>query len=198
LRLHAHSALAELAFLPLLLQMPSTAATVVALQRLRQEMAAAWSSSSSSSASSSGSSRAAADAAGQPWLQPAALQLALRHLENSTEHGWHDEHSVLLQADVQAAALSLLRWVLLREAAAPRGLLPPLAAQRLLQQGLAPLQACVLRMLPVPQAQPGGSAGVEHEEHELNKQRQWVDNLLAVQRLHEALDCVLPLIASPE
>ena len=91
--------------------MPSTAAAVVALQRLRQEMAAAW-----SSGSSSGGSEPQTAADGQLWLHPAALQLALRYLEHGAEHGWQDERRVLLQADVQAAALSLLRWVLLRAA----------------------------------------------------------------------------------
>jgi hypothetical protein len=191
---HVHYAFAELARLPL--QMPSTAAAVVALQRLRQEMAAAW---SSSSGSGSGSGEAHADAAGQPWLHPAALQLALQYLERGSELGWHDERSVLLQADVQAAALSLLRWVLLREAAAPRGLLPPPTAQRLLQQGLVPLHACVLRMLPALLSQPSSSnSSLEQEEHGHQEQQQWVDNLLAVQRLHEALDCVMPLLASTE
>lgn len=164
--------------------MPSTAAATIVLQRLRQEMAAAWGTSAG---------------AQQPWLTEAALQPALACLERGSEEGWHDEASVLRSADIQAAALSLLRWVLLREAAAPRGLLQPPAVQRLVQANLLPLQACVLRLLQMQASTGAGGgggsgAGSSATVAALQRQQQ-LDSFLAVQRLHEALDCVLDLAA---
>lgn len=130
---------------------------------------------------------------GQPWLSEAALQLALPCLERGAEGGWHDEASALQQADVQAAALSLLRWVLLREAAAPRGVLPAATARRLLQQDLLPLQACVQRLLQLQASTMGGS-GCGDEAPAAAPEREQLEDFLAAQRLHEALGCVIDLI----
>ena len=156
--------------IPLPLQLPSPAAAVVALQPLRQEMAAAWA--------------APSPAQQQPWLSEAALALALPCLEHGSADGWQNEAGVLERADVQAAALSLLRWVALREASAPRGLLPPPAAQRLLQRDLLPLQACVLRLLGMQASVLGSSGSAAAEQAQL-------DGYLAAQRLHEALECAV-------
>ncbi|KAI7836803.1 hypothetical protein COHA_009348 [Chlorella ohadii] len=200
---------ARLEQLRALVQMPSTAAAVVALQRLRQEMAAAWPVLATQQqdqlpqgAAGAGSSRSGGSSAGesQLWLSEAALGLALPCLEHGSEAGWHDEGSVLRQADVQAAALSLLRWVLLREAAAPRGLLPRPAAERLLQRDLLPLQACVLRLLSAQRSameEGGGAAGLGDSNNisaAAALEQQQLDSYLAVQRLHEALKCVIELI----
>lgn len=191
------------------MQMPSTATAVVALQRLRQEMAAAWQGDAAqqgqqAQAASSGSSSVGASCS-QLWVSDAALGLALPCLEQGSAAGWQDEASVLQQADVQAAALSLLRWVLLREAAAPRGLLPLPAAERLLLRDLLPLQACVLRLLSVQSSAmaAGGSSGGEGGPSASGSgvaaalEQQQLDSYLAVQRLHEALSCVIELIESP-
>lgn len=165
--------------------MPCAAAAVVALQRLRLEMAAAWPSAVAAGQQAPSTS---------PWLTEEALQLALPCLERASAGGWHDEASVAAQADVQAAALSLLRWVLLREAAAPVGLLRRPQACSLLQRDLRPLQACVVRLLQMQAAalagQPGACGGAAAE---LAAQEQ-LDSALAVQRLHEVLGCVVELI----
>lgn len=193
------------------LQVPSTAAAVVALQRLRQEMAAAWPvpaaqqrDQPAQGAAGEGSSRSGGGSSAsesQLWLSEAALGLALPCLEHGSEAGWHDEASVLRQADVQAAALSLLRWVLLREATAPRGLLPRSVAQRLLQRDLMPLQACVLRLLAAQRSAMAGGGGVTAPSDSCSSgataaalERQQLDSYLAVQRLHEALECVIELV----
>lgn len=191
--------------------MPSTAAAVVALQRLRQEMAAAWPVPTSGqreqaqqqAAGSGGSAGGSGSGDSQLWLSEAALGLALPCLERGSEAGWQDEGSVLRQADVQAAALNLLRWVLLREKAAPRGLLPHLEAERLLLRDLQPLQACVLRLLSVQSSRlstagrDGPSAGGSGVAAAALEQQQQLDSHLAVQRLHEALTCVIELLEAP-
>lgn len=183
--------------------MPSTAAAVVALQRLRQEMAAAW--TGPAGAQQPGGTGAAD--AHKLWLSEAALGLALPCLEHGSEAGWHDEGSVLRQADVQAAALSLLRWVLLREAAAPRGLLPRPAAERLLRHDLQPLHACVLCLLSaqthaLAASSSGSGGGVPSSSRSSHAaaalEQQQLDSYLAVQRLHEALGCVIELIGAPQ
>ncbi len=191
--------------------MPSTAAAVVALQRLRQEMAAAWpvpdaqqqdQPAAQVAAGTNSRNGGSSDSSSQLWLSEAALGLALPCLEHGSEAGWHDEGSVVRHADVQAAALSLLRWVLLREAAAPRGLLPRPAAERLLQRDLLPLQACVLRLLSAQRSameEGGGAAGPSSSSDRgaaaaAAMEQQQLDSYLAVQRLHEALECVIELI----
>ena len=173
--------------------MPSTAAAVVALQRLRQEMAAAW----EGPASARQPGNAGAANASQLWLSEAALGLAMPCLERGSEAGWHDEGSVLRQSDVQAAALSLLRWVLLREAAAPRGLLPRPAAQHLLQQDLQPLRTCVLHLLSAQTSALAAGSGGSGSPGAAALDQQRLDSFLAVQRLHEVLCCVLELIEAP-
>lgn len=186
-------------------QSPSTAAAVVALQRLRQEMAAAWLPAGGTPAGTAGapaapaSPLAAAASSGADagvWLSSEALGLALPCLERGSEGGWHDEASVLAAADVQAAALSLLRWVLLRERAAPLGLVPSERAAALLARDLLPLQACVGRLLQLQAAQgAGGASGSSGSSGErAAAERQRLDGYLAVQRLHEALGCVIELL----
>lgn len=193
-----------LTLLRLLLQMPSTAVAAVALQRLRLEMAAAWAGEAQQQSQEQqqgqqeqqAQQQAGEEAAvgGSPWLSPEALELALPCLQQGGTAGWHDERGVLEQADVQAAALSLLRWVALREAAAPRGLLPRQAAQRLLQRDLLPLRACVQRLLQMQArsvaGEPDGSGGGSDAAA---VQQQLLDGFLAVQRLDEALGCVIDL-----
>ena len=183
---------------------------MVALQRLRQEMAAAWpvpaaqqrdqpaQGAAGEGSSHSGGGSGASES--QLWLSEAALGLALPCLEHGGEAGWQEEGSVLRQADVQAAALSLLRWLLLREAAAPRGLLPRPAVERLLQKDLLPLRACVLRLLAAQRSameEGGGAAGLGDSNNisaAAALEQQQLDSYLAVQRLHEALECVIELI----
>jgi hypothetical protein len=169
----------------------------MALQRLRQEMAAAWDAAPKAlqQAQQAGLDAAAACADAEPpalavcpWLSAEALALALPCLHHGPP-GWHDERDVLEAADVQGAALSLLRWVLLREAAAPRGLLPRGDAQRLLQRDLLPLRAAVLRLLD---GQAAG--GIAVDSGESLPEQQLLHSFMAVQRLHDALACVIDII----
>ncbi|PSC69963.1 hypothetical protein C2E20_6640 [Micractinium conductrix] len=95
---------ARLAQLRRMMQLPSTASAVVALQRLRQEMATAWDGNSGDSSGGIGGGGSCS-----LWLSEAAVGLALPCLARGTPDGWHDEGSVAAAADVQAAALSLLR-----------------------------------------------------------------------------------------
>ncbi|KAL4428455.1 hypothetical protein ABPG75_002544 [Micractinium tetrahymenae] len=197
---------ARLAQLHRLLQSPSTAAAVVTLQRLRQEVAAAWGATGGTSAGTAGSSAASAPPVAAPeasddrgiWLSSEALGLALPCLQRGSEDGWHDEASVLAAADVQAAALSLLRWVLLRERTAPRGLLPPQHAAALLRDDLLPLRVCAERVLQLQAAQGAGGAGAGGAggsgTASAAEEQQRLDAYLAVQRLHEALGCVVDLL----
>lgn len=108
---------------------------------------------------------------------------------------------MLAAADVQAAALSLLRWVLLRERAAPRSLLPQQRAAVLLRSDLLPLRACLERLLQLQAAQgvgdaSNGGAGASGGGMAAAVERQRLDGYLAAQRLHEALGCVIDLIQS--
>lgn len=187
------------------MQSPSSAASVVALQRLRQEMAAAWRpaggtpacTADAPSAPAPPAASASCDADSGVWLSSDALGLALPCLKHGSEGGWHDEAGVLAAADVQAAALSLLRWVLLRERAAPRGLLPPPQAAALLRSDLLPLRACVEQLLQLQAAQMAGVASGGSTDDDGSSgvvERQRLDGFLAVQRLHEALGCVVDLL----
>lgn len=183
----------------LALQLPSTASAVVALQRLRQEMATAWDGNSGDSSGGIGGGGSCS-----LWLSEAAVGLALPCLARGTPDGWHDEGSVAAAADVQAAALSLLRWVLLRERAAPRGasLLSLQRAQALLQKDLLPLQACVGVVLEVQarglgrsEASRGGSSsGSAAAAQQAALQQAALDSFLAAQRLSEALERTVELL----
>ena len=80
--------------------MSSTAAVVVALQRLRLEISVAVLS--------------------PPFTQASALLLAVPWLKQGEAPGWKSTEDVVNNADVVAAALSVVRFVLLQRLAAGR------------------------------------------------------------------------------
>ncbi|GAB4814439.1 hypothetical protein N2152v2_001485 [Parachlorella kessleri] len=89
-----------------ILKMESSAAVVVGLQRLRQEVAFAWLAASGPQEGTS------------PFLDPEVLNIAtntFRHSRQQQQAGWADDQDVLSNADAMAAALSLYRFVLLRQ-----------------------------------------------------------------------------------
>lgn len=181
---------------------------MVALQRLRQEVAEAWPRPSQqpqgeqqgagqgmptmSTATSASLAGVAAAAAGAVFLTDAIPQAAASLLAHGSAGGWQTEEDVLVRADAMAAALSLLRFILLREAAQPLGLMPPAAISRLLEHDLLPLQACVRQLLALHAAAGLGiSSGVGAASSAI--EREELEGFLGVQRLEEALEAVIAL-----
>lgn len=204
---------ARLDALRVLLEAPSSAAAVVALQRLRQEAAAAWPAAAAAGSGAGGapageSVAGTAAVAGQssssgtsgggggssPFLTNTTPRAALALLEHGGPSGWAGEGDVLARSDAMAAALALLRFLLLREAAAPLGLLGPPGRPLpgALDHHLLPLRACVSRLLAAAAAT--GASGGSTAEAVAGGEREAVEGFLGLLRLQEALDAVVELL----
>ena len=155
--------------------MSSTAAVVVALQRLRLEISVAVLS--------------------PPFTQASALLLAVPWLKQGEAPGWKSTEDVVNNADVVAAALSVVRFVLLQRLAAGRKiegsqrvsssagddtpiLLQPDRLKEFIDKHLQPLQGCTVHALQQVQ--------IHQEERAL--EGAVLETFLALGRLDEVLD----------
>ena len=192
---------------------------MLVLQRLRLELAASW--PEPGGAQSAAWSIGACSGGGCVWLHSSVVELALSPLErlrlaggsgdssssSSSGGGGEVDIEVMQSADVLSFTLCLLRWVLLREAAAPLGLLLPAMAQGLARRDLLPLQASAQRLERHLQQQQLLELELEQPDEQQQQQQQHevggvdepaptsaLGSLLAVQRLQQGLECVLELI----
>jgi len=147
-----------------------------------------------------------------PFTHTTALQLALPWMKQSAQPpGWETEEDVLQNADVLAAALSVLRFVLLQRVATRRkvfageggqleeeqeqggdetaGRVPlelrPERLQSLTTEHLRPLQACVTNLIKRVKS---SSFTEENYSNEINGE---LEMFLALQRLEEMLERTL-------
>lgn len=143
---------ARLLVLRRLLNMDSTAAAVVALQRLRLEISQA--------------------VLPEGLSHQVALQLALPYLQHGDPPGWRNEADVMRSADVMAAAASVCRFVLLQRLASGRNEKPIDARQlpfllqinqlrKVVEDGMRPLHAGLGRSLQMQQRVQKESGGEE-------------------------------------
>lgn len=148
---------------------------VVALQRIRLEISPAVLS--------------------PPFTSETALHLAVPYLRHGETPGWQYIQDVTNNADVMAAAMSVLRFVLLQRLAAGRKvegqtslpasiaetplLLHPDKLDSFIEQNLKPLRACTMHALQIQSGQRGPDDGIE------------LESFLALDRLNEVLDRTL-------